>query len=279
MDFKFAATAMSAQEFHITIDSDGARAIDLLADATQLPKARIKDALTKGAVWLQVRGKEQRLRRATKALRRGDRLSLYYDPDLLALESPQPQLIADERAYSLWNKPAGMLAQGTRFGDHCALLRHCEKHFEPARDCFLVHRLDREAEGLMLIAHTRKAADAFSQLWQLRDIEKHYRVTVHGKFGEIGERKIIDTPLDGKASETHIEIIAHDATRDRTTLDIRLITGRKHQIRRHLAAEGFPVIGDYRYGRSGEPLALRAISLTFKCPLSGKDKQFSIDAG
>lgn len=265
---------MSAQEFHIVIDADESRAIDAISEKTQLPKARIKDALNKGAVWLHARGKEQRLRRATKTLRRGDRLSLYYDAELLALESPQPQLIADERTYSVWNKPAGMLAQGTRYGDHCALLRHCEKYFEPARDCFLIHRLDREAEGLMLIAHTRKAAEAFSQLWQRRDIEKHYCVTVHGKLGEIGERKIIDAPLDEKPSETHIEIAAYDQQRDRTTLDIRLITGRKHQIRRHLAALGFPVVGDYRYGRGGEPLALRAVSLKFKCPLSGKESYF-----
>lgn len=268
---------MSAQEFHITVNSDDARALDVLAEATQLPKARLKDALNKGAVWLHLRGKEQRLRRATKSLRRGDRLALYYDSELLALQSPQAQLIADEKAYSVWNKPAGMLAQGTRYGDHCALLRYCEKYFEPARDCFLVHRLDREAEGLMLIAHTRKAADAFSQLWQRHDIKKQYRVTVHGKLGEIGERKIIATPLDDKPSETHIEVSAYDVDKDRTALDVILISGRKHQIRRHLASVGFSVIGDYRYGRGGEPLALRAVSLAFKCPLSGKEKRFSIN--
>lgn len=269
---------MSAQEFHIVVDSDDARALDVLATTTQLPKARLKDALNKGAVWLHAQGKEQRLRRATKSLRRGDRLALYYDANLLALETPQPQLIADEKHYSVWNKPAGMLAQGTRYGDHCALLRYSEKYFEPARDCFLVHRLDREAEGLMLIAHTRKAADAFSQLWQRRDIEKQYRVIVYGKLGEIGERKIIDIPLDDKPSETHIEVSAYDADKNRTTLGITLITGRKHQIRRHMAALNYPVVGDYRYGKGGEPLALRAVSLTFKCPLSGKERQFRIES-
>lgn len=268
---------MSAQEFHLTIECDDTRALDALATATLLPKLRLKDALNKGAVWLQTRSSEQRLRRATKALRRGDRLALYYDAEVLARESPEPLLIADEKAYSVWNKPAGMLAQGTRYGDHCALLRYCEKYFEPARDCFLVHRLDREAEGLMLIAHTRKAADAFSQLWQRRDIEKRYRVIVEGKLGEVGECRVIDSSLDDKASETHIEIAHYDAQSDRSTLDIKLITGRKHQIRRHLASIGFPVIGDYRYGRGGEPLALRAVSLAFKCPLSGSEKRFTID--
>ncbi len=272
-----AVDGMSAQEFHLVIESDNTRALDALAAATQLSKMRIKDALNKGAVWLQTRGSEQRLRRTTKTLRRGDRLALYYDAALLALETPQPQLIADEKTYSVWNKPAGMLAQGTRYGDHCALLRYCEKYFESARDCFLVHRLDREAEGLMLIAHTRKAADRFSQLWQQRNIEKRYRVIVQGNFDAVGEQRIIDSPLDGKTSETQIESSHYDTQSDRSTLNIRLITGRKHQIRRHLSAIGFPVIGDYRYGRGGEPLALRAVSLTFTCPLTKHEKNYCID--
>ena len=265
---------MSAQEFHLTIDRDGTRALDALATASQLPKSRLKDALNKGAVWLHARGGEQRLRRATKALRRGDRLALYYDAALLKLEPQPAQLIADENTYSVWNKPAGLLAQGTRFGDHCSLLRFCEKYFEPARDCFLVHRLDREAAGLMLIAHTRKAAEAFSKLWQQRDIEKYYRVVVQGKLGVVGERQIIDTPLDAKPSRTEFCIAAYDTESQRTTLDVKLITGRKHQIRRHLAGVGFPVIGDYRYGSGGEPLVLRAVALSFRCPFSGREKTF-----
>jgi tRNA pseudouridine32 synthase/23S rRNA pseudouridine746 synthase len=269
--------SVTASEFHLTIDEDGTRALDALASATQLPKLRLKDALNKGAVWLRGRGGEQRLRRATKSLRRGDQIALYYDEALLKLEPPQPQLIADEIAYSVWHKPAGLLAQGTRYGDHCALLRWCEKHFTPARDCFLVHRLDREAEGLMLIAHTRKAADAFSKLWQQRDITKQYRVIAHGNIGAIGEQRVIELPLDDKPSRTEFQIVEYDAEDNRTTLDVTLITGRKHQIRRHLASIGFPVVGDYRYGEGGEPLALRAVSLAFRCPLNGREKFFSIE--
>lgn len=273
---------MSAREFHLTIADAGISVIDALATHTELPKARIKDALNKGAVWLHARGREQRVRRATKVLQRGDRLSLYFDPDVLQREAPAPQLIADERDYSVWIKPAGMLAQGTRFGDHCALLRWCEKYFENARECFLVHRLDREAEGLMLIAHSKKSADAFSKMLQQHRIQKRYAVTVEGEVGAIGSKQRIDTALDGKDCATEVTVINFDSLKNRSMLAITLITGRKHQIRRHMAGIGFPVVGDARYGkghyaRDGESLALKAVALEFICPLRGGNKHYAID--
>jgi tRNA pseudouridine32 synthase/23S rRNA pseudouridine746 synthase len=269
---------MSRQEFHLTIDSDGARVIDALALHSELPKQRIKDALNKGAVWLRIRGREQRLRRATKTLTRGSQLSLYYDAEVLQREAPIPRLIADEKTYSIWYKPAGMLAQGTHFGDHCALLRWSEKAFTPPREAFLVHRLDREAEGLMLIAHSPAAASAFSKLWQHNEVRKQYRVVVEGLIGAIGYSQRIEIPLDEKFSATEFSVATLDNERGRSTLTVDLITGRKHQIRRHLAAIGFPVVGDYRYGNnSGESLALRAVKLQFRCPLSRIEKNYIVD--
>jgi tRNA pseudouridine32 synthase / 23S rRNA pseudouridine746 synthase len=265
------------QEFHLVVEGEGTRAIDALASHSGLPRQRIKDALNKGAVWLQQRGREQRLRRASKVLPRGARLSLYYDSEVLQREPAAATLVADEKAYSIWYKSAGMLAQGTHFGDHCSLLRWCEQAFAPRRDCLLVHRLDREAEGLVLIAHTSAAAAAFSRLWQQNAVRKQYRVTVEGQPGAVGERARIDTALDGKASITEFTIVEFDPERRRSVLSVDLITGRKHQIRRHLAGIGCPVVGDYRYGSGGEPLALRAESLAFLCPLGRCEKSYSID--
>ena len=266
------------QEFHLVVAGDGIRAIDALAEHSGLPRQRIKDALNKGAVWLQQRSRSLRLRRASKVVPRGARLSLYYDTEVLQREPPAATLIADEKTYSIWYKPAGMLAQGTHFGDHCSLLRWCEQAFEMRRDCLLVHRLDREAEGLVLIAHSSAAAAALSALWQRNAVRKQYRVVVEGRAGDVGTHSRIDAPLDGKASATEFTVVEFDDERQRSVLSVDLITGRKHQIRRHLAGIGCPVVGDYRYGGGdGEPLALRAVSLQFRCPLSGCERDYRVD--
>jgi tRNA pseudouridine32 synthase/23S rRNA pseudouridine746 synthase len=265
---------MSDQTFRITAATGGERVIDLLAEQTGLPRQRLKDALVKGAVWLKRGGSEQRLRRATRTLLRGDQLVLFYDPDVLARSGPEPTLLSDERDYSVWHKPAGLLAQGTRYGDHCALLRLAEQQLQ--RPVFLVHRLDREAQGLMLIAHTARAAADLSRLWQGRAVRKLYQVEVEGILGEVGERGAMDAPLDGKPARSEYEITAVDPGRGRSQLLITLITGRKHQIRRHCAGRGAPVAGDYRYGRGGEPLALTAVSLGFRCPLTGVERVYEL---
>ncbi len=268
---------MSSQEFHFTVESDGERTIDVLAARSALPKQRLKDALNKGAVWLRQGSREQRLRRATKTLRRGDQLSLYYDAEILQRQAPLPRLIKDETLYSVWHKPAGMLAQGTHFGDHCALLRFSEQAFTPQREAFLVHRLDREAQGLMVIAHTKAATQALSQLWQQRELIKRYEIIVEGYLGDVGTQRRIETPLDDKPSITEIEVAGYIEQSDRTALEVTLVTGRKHQIRRHLAAIGHSVVGDYRYGKGGEPLALCAVELHFRCPLTGIERNYSTE--
>lgn len=119
--------------------------------------------MIKGAVHLQPgKGKQKRLRRATYQPRSGDRITLHYQPEILALAPPPAQCLENFGRYSLWFKPAGILAQGNQYSDHTSLLRQAELYWQPPRTVFLVHRLDREASGLMLIAHDQAIAVAGS---------------------------------------------------------------------------------------------------------------------
>jgi len=249
------------KRFELTL-SQPQTAAEALAEHTGLSKGRIKDAMTKGACWWTLKGKQLRLRRASKALQAGTRLTLYYDERVLALKPTPAQCIQDHGRYSIWHKPHGLLAQGSQWGDHCSLLRWVEQ--QTRRDCFLVHRLDADAAGLMVVAHDAKAAAALSQLFQGRTIRKVYQARISGPLPAGTLR--LDAPIDGKAAVSHVTVLRQEGAA--TLVSVVIETGRKHQIRRHLAGIGHPILGDRLYGGpTGQPLELVAVQLTFQCPL------------
>ena len=243
---------------------------DYLAAETGLSKSKIKAAMQKGAVQLHRPGRgRKRIRRATAPLAPGDRLELHYDEQILAVAPPVACCLADFSRFSVWFKPAGLLTQGTSYGDHCALVRQVEKHFDSQRPVLAVHRLDREATGLVLLAHGREAAARLSRLFYRREVEKVYRATVRGEIGPPAGSGQIDRPLDGKSAVTGYTVLSFDPASNTSRLEIRTGSGRKHQIRRHLASTGHPVMGDPAYGRGNKTaggLQLCATRLSFTCP-------------
>lgn len=255
---------------NITVKA-AAVACQLLADTSGLPKERIKHAMVKGAVWLKRPGtKERRLRKAKFKLQADDFIQLFYDADVLSQSPPEPTRIAEYEDYSVWFKPAWLLSQGTRYGDHCSLLRLAQKSNRDI-DFKLIHRLDREASGLMLLAHNRNAAMLLSKLFQEDKIEKRYFAEVSG-HPEVPEKGLLLTSeLDKKPACTEILSAYPGKTKKNCILDIRLHTGRLHQIRRHLADLGYPVIGDPKYGeqqRGYYELHLCAWKISFLSPFT-----------
>jgi tRNA pseudouridine32 synthase/23S rRNA pseudouridine746 synthase len=262
-------------ELHIKIEAE-ASAIDSLSQACDLSRTQLKQAMQCGAVWLSRNQHSQRVRRGKKGLHPGDELHLYYNPDVLAQQSPHAQLIADEGEFSVWYKPYGMHSQGSKWGDHTTIYRWAEQHLEPQRNAFLVHRLDRAASGLILLAHSKTMAAKLAELFQQRRIGKSYYVIVHGK----PEQQVftIDTELDGKQAVSHIHLLQYDSAGKRSLLEVKIDTGRKHQIRRHLAAQGLPVVGDRLYGESRDEvdLQLAAVALEFEMP-PGRQRMYLLE--
>lgn len=305
----------------VEVSSSEQRPVDLLAEVSGLSKNTIKRCLEKGAVWLgkmiatkfdeptQIYSKPRRLRRAKSVLQVGDRLFLNYDAAVLASECPVAQLIADEGIYSIWYKPPGMLCQGSKWADHCTLNRWAEKHLEPQRPAFIVHRLDRMASGLVVLAHSKSAAAALSQQFSDRQVVKIYQVIVEGDFND-DKREIpylLDDPLYEKPAVTHVlssqpvkqwlnglhqgvhhglnteEAVISAALVDYSglsLLEVKIETGRKHQIRKHLADAGFPVVGDRLYGKAAYPvdLQLQARYLSLADPASGQIRTYELNA-
>lgn len=267
-------------EKHINILASDINAVEILSFETNLSKQQIKQIMLKGAVWLTSGNKTQRLRRHKKVLHIGDTLHIYYDSIVLSQVPQQAKLISDEGNYSVWNKPYGMLSQGSKWSDHCTITRWAEQHLIPQRPSFLVHRLDRAASGLILVAHGKSAATKLADLFKNRMIDKRYHIWVHGQFNEESLSSIkIDKAIDGKKAISNFKLLEYDPKQNRSLLDVSIETGRKHQIRRHSAILGFPVVGDRLYGNTHdrEDLMLRAYYLSFICPFTLNEKVFSLD--
>ncbi len=258
---------------------DPKTAIEFLAGRTDLSKTKIKDAMNKGAAWLiKKKRRRRRLRRAAAALGVGDRMELFYDERVLAVKAPRAESLDDQGRYSVWRKPPGLMTQGTMYGDHCSLERQIALFFNRKRKIFVVHRLDREAAGLVLLAHDKEAAAGLSELFRENRIVKRYRIEALGRPTP-GEGTI-EIPLDGKRAVTRYEVDRHDPVKNTSMVDVTIETGRRHQIRRHFDEIGSPVMGDPAYGsgnKNSEGLQLAAVSLTFRCPFSREKMVFELE--
>jgi tRNA pseudouridine32 synthase/23S rRNA pseudouridine746 synthase len=303
---------MIKTEYHISIKQEKLTAIEWLATAMRkerLSRNALKAAMQKGCVWIETKDAQgqqytQRLRRAKKVLKKGDTLHCYYDEKVLGTEPATAILISDEGDYSIWNKPAGMLSQGSKWGDHCTIYRWAEQHLQPERPAFIVHRLDRAASGLIILAHKKQLAAKFSEMFQQRLIQKHYQVSVKGDFSQIVPKDksqlTVNDKLDGKTAVSHFSLLNYNGLDDISLLKVNIETGRKHQIRKHLSMLAYPVIGDRLYGTTldqntisditdkgsklinnikapHEALQLIATSLSFDCPITQQKKVYKID--
>ena len=209
------------------------------------------------------------IRKSSYKLREGDRIELEY-------EIPQPEEIKPENiplklAYSddhivIIDKPSGMVVHPGEGRTHGTLVNALLYHFPelaevgPEERAGIVHRLDKETSGLMVVAKTQKAQKDLQRQFRMREVNKHYLGLVWGKMpekkGEItwsigrhtkhGERMSVKTKKP-KTAETQYSV--QEEYPEFSLLEIKPVTGRTHQIRVHFSASGHPVVGDSLYGR------------------------------
>ena len=268
---------MAILEKHIVINNDNSKnAVSIFAEHTQLSNTVIKDAMQKGALWLTRGQQTKRLRRAKKNLQHGDQLSLYFNDEILAQQPPCADLIHDQKHYSVWYKPYGLYCQGSKWGDHCTINRVVEQQLN--RPTFMVHRLDRATRGLILLAHSKQSAATLSALFKYRDIEKTYQAIIHGQL-EANELTI-DQSIEGKTAISHVRQLQYDDAKNQSLVEIKIDTGRKHQIRHHLAHLNHPILGDRLYGHAPNAsdinLQLTSVSLIFFDEQSGENVSYTL---
>ena len=274
-------------------EGDGRRADVLLSEQTGLSRSRVASLMAEG--YCRMGGKNCE-KAGTKTVP-GQEI-------LLTVPAPRPaapeaedlplEILYQDTDLAVVIKPRGMVvhpAPGHEEGTLVnALLHHLDTlggiggELRPG----IVHRLDKDTSGLMIVACRDESQQALSRMLAERRIEKHYRVLVEGAMKEpagrvelpIGrskkDRKKMAVDPEGRDAVTEWRVMAEG--RSCTLLDVHILTGRTHQIRVHMKALNHPVCGDPIYGwEKGVRvpcLMLHAFSLSFDHPRTGKRLDF-----
>lgn len=292
-DGKDASPAAPAVRWIEVAEDEAGQRIDnyLLARLKGVPKSRIYRILRSGEVRINSRRVDAACR-----VQAGDRIRI---PPVRVAGRPEavpaphfrlPILFEDD-AFLAIDKPSGLAVHGGSGVAH-GVIESLRSMRPQARMLELVHRLDRETSGVLLVAKKRTALTALHEMLRTRAIDKRYLVGVRGRFrNELqrvraallkgtsprGERHVTVSAA-GQDAETVFRRVSRGV--EHSLLEAELLTGRTHQIRVHLAHLGHPVLGDDRYGdfdlnkrlrRAGlRRMFLHARALAFAHPLGGE---------
>ena len=210
-------------------------------------------------------------------------------------------ILYEDEEVIVCEKPAGVAAQTKRLGqaDMESLLKNYRAGKGEQPYIGVVHRLDQPVEGLLVLAKTKQAAAGLSKQLQAGTLNKQYYALVYRGAEELPKEEILADYLWKNPQTQKAEIVAQASGKgkqaklhyrvmtgkdDIALLDVRIETGRFHQIRAQLAHAGFPILGDQKYGtqtsmeRSEElgikNVSLFAYALTFTHPKTGKQMEF-----
>ncbi len=200
-----------------------------------------------------------------KTLKGGERIIFPYPEGLF--KKPEVKLLKREGEIWIFNKPPFITTNEGK-GSLEDIIR---KEFNP--DLRVVHRLDKQTSGVIIAVEGKDIFDRFKELFRRKELEKEYFALVKG---ELRRKRVIKTPIEGKPAVTEVEPV--EIFKGATLLKVRIETGRKHQIRRHLAQIGHPVVGEFKYYRGSwkeellfaPRILLHSRKISFKHPETGK---------
>ncbi|MFC4388801.1 RluA family pseudouridine synthase [Gracilibacillus marinus] len=247
----------------------------------------IKSILTRGQVY--VNGIQ--VTKHNYELKIGDKIEITTNKVAKAAVFQNMSILYEDDSIIVINKGAGLLSMASGKDNELTAYKQLTtyvKKLHPKNRVFIVHRLDQETSGVMVLAKTEKAKQYLQNNWKHIVEERTYIALVEGKVAKedgtikswLKETKTYkmyssDTPQDGKLAITHYHV--KKRSNHNTLLTVKLDTGRKNQIRVHMHDLGNPIVGDKKYGAKTNPikrLGLHAQILAFKHPDTKKIVRF-----
>jgi 23S rRNA pseudouridine1911/1915/1917 synthase len=275
----------------VTPENAGKRTDVIVAHETGFSRSLVADAVKRGDV--RVNGTPVK---ASHLVEAGDVIEYeLHERQALRAEAEAIDLpiVYEDDDVIVIDKPAGMVthpAHGATSGTLVnALLAHVQSLPGDALRPGLIHRLDRDTSGLLVVARTEEALSALGKAMKARHISREYlglvagipthpKGTIDGAIGRDPHNRLrYAITSDGRPAITHYEV--RERLHNAAELIFRLETGRTHQIRVHLAALGHPLINDPVYGRTDPRFelpgqALHAWRLAFRHPRTGVEMEF-----
>jgi 23S rRNA pseudouridine1911/1915/1917 synthase len=256
----------------------------LLSEFPTAKRTTLRRMLAEGRVTVN----DVRATRLTQPVGANDRVKIVaprrIDPARLIVPL---KIVYEDADLLVVDKPAGLLSStvaGEKRPTVLALVRGYVAATQPRAVVGLIHRLDRDASGLLIFSKSRRAYQSLKTQFFRHTVDRVYRALVRGAVnpprGKIESRLIeradgtvrsTTRHAHGQRAITEYELIGREG--GDSILAVKLLTGRKHQIRVHLSERGWPIVGDRIYGDESEasgPLMLRATLLALDHPASGK---------
>lgn len=268
----------------------------LTSELTDLSRTQVQDWINSGCIL--VNGKVEKASYKTKLddeiiINVPENKNLDINPENIEIE-----VVYEDNDVIVVNKPSGMIvhpSQGIVSGTLVnALLYHCKdlSGINGVNRPGIVHRIDKETSGLLVVAKNDKAHQALSNQLKDHEVSRKYVALVHGviphEYGKINapigrdskdRQKMAVTKHNGKDAVTNFAVIERYG--DKTLIECRLETGRTHQIRVHLSYIGYPVYGDPKYGKRKDDFThgqyLHAKILGFTHPTTNEYVEFECD--